>query len=68
MRIGNHCKNLFLLRVLTAALGWILAGRVTAQTFTTLHSFMVTSSPAYTNTDGAYPDAGLILSCLRFGL
>jgi len=59
MRIGNHCKNLFLLRVLTAALGWILAGRVTAQTFTTLHSFPASSAGA---SDGRWPYAGLILS------
>src|ERR1039458_4781199 len=48
-------KNLFLLPALIAGLGLLLAGRVTAQTFTTLHSF--TNSP-----DGANPVAGLILS------
>ena len=32
-------QNLFLLPALIAGLGLILAGRVTAQTFTTLHSF-----------------------------
>ena len=40
-------------------LGLIPAGRVTAQTFTTLHSF--TAYPNYTNTDGAKPN-GLLLS------
>ncbi len=41
------------------------ASRVTAQTFTNLYSFTAThanSSGASTNSDGAYPAAGLILS------
>ena len=42
-------KNLFLLPTLIAVLNLIPAGRVTAQTFTTLHSFSA-------------PSAGLILS------
>src|SRR5450759_3417370 len=46
--------NLFLLPALIAGLGLIPAGRVTAQTFTNLHSF--------TGSDGANPQAGLILS------
>jgi uncharacterized repeat protein (TIGR03803 family) len=57
-------KNLFLLPVLIAALGLMLARQVTAQTFRTLHSF----TPLYkfdpntnTNSDGATP-GGLILS------
>ena len=50
-----HTKTLFLLPTLIAALGLTLTVRVTAQTFTTLHSF--TNSP-----DGANPYAGLILS------
>ena len=45
--------NLFLLTVLIAGLGLMLAGRVTAQTFTTLHIFTGGS-------DGANPFAGLI--------
>src|ERR1017187_7366803 len=49
--------NLFLLPALIAGLGFIPAGRVTAQTFTTLHSFT-----AGTNSDGINPYAGLILS------
>src|SRR5208283_4630418 len=56
-------KNLFLLPTLIAGLGLMLAGRVTAQTFTTLHSF--TALDPYTgttNSDGANPYAGLILS------
>jgi uncharacterized repeat protein (TIGR03803 family) len=51
------------LPALIAALGLIPAGRVTAQTFTTLHSFTATpASSPYINSDGAYPNAGLILS------
>src|SRR5450756_1375931 len=53
-------KNLFLLPALIAGLGLILAGQVTAQTFTTLHSF--TALSGLTNSDGAYPFAGLTLS------
>src|SRR6266481_2065769 len=62
MKTGT--KNLFLLPVLTTALGLILTGRVTAQIFTTLHSFRegpTNSSGVYTNSDGAYPFAALIL-------
>src|ERR1035437_3649577 len=47
-------KNLFLLPALIAGLGLTPAGRVTAQTFTTLHSF--------TGDSGANPWAGLLLS------
>jgi len=56
----TRIKNPFLLPTLTTALALILAGQVTAQTFTTLHSF--TASPYGTNSDGAGPEAGLILS------
>src|SRR5258708_3634543 len=49
----NHLINLFLLPALIAVLNLILAGRVTAQTFTTLHSFA--------GNDRTYPN-GLILS------
>jgi len=49
-------KNLFILPLLIAGLGLTLAGRVTAQTYTTLHSFTSSSS------NGRYPAAGLILS------
>src|SRR5438093_263824 len=56
-------KNLFLLPVLIAPLGLILTGRVTAQIFTTLHSFTATSvSYRGTNGDGAYPEASLVPS------
>src|SRR3989442_342280 len=47
-------KMLCFVPALIGGLGWILAGRATAQTFTTLHSF------AY-DSDGANPKAGLIL-------
>src|ERR1035437_738706 len=52
----TYIKNLFLLPALIAGLGLIPAGRVTAQTFKNLHSF------TYYGSDGATPDAGLILS------
>jgi len=54
--------NRFRLRVLTASLGLVLAGRVTAQTFTTLHNFSEGSGSPATNSDGATPYAGLVLS------
>src|SRR5258708_39934595 len=59
---GTPVKNLFLLPALMAVLNLIPAGRVTAQTFTTLHSFMAAFGYDYTNSDGAYPRAGLILT------
>jgi uncharacterized repeat protein (TIGR03803 family) len=49
-----HIKKLFLLPALIAALGLMLAGRATAQTFTTLHNFTTDPFP-YTNSDGAHP-------------
>jgi len=69
----NHSRNLavrpragcfhglFLLPVLIAGLGLIGAGLVTAQTFTTLHSFSVTDPNTGTNSDGA-GSSDLILS------
>src|SRR5258707_3059860 len=59
----TYIKNPFLLLALIAGFNLIPADRVTAQTFTTLHSFTATStnsSGVYTNSDGAYPFAGLI--------
>src|SRR5438094_4117087 len=47
-------RNLFLLPVLIAGLGVMPVGRLTAQTFTVLHSF--------TGGDGTFPYAGLVLS------
>src|SRR5260221_8580910 len=52
--------TLFLLPALIAVLNLIPAGQVTAQTLTTLHSF--TPSGPYTNSDGANPYAGVIVS------
>src|SRR5438309_1041226 len=54
--------NLFLLPALIAGLTLIPAGRVTAQTFTLLHTFTSASGSNATNNDGANPSAGLILS------
>lgn len=54
--------NFFLLPALIAGLGLTLAGRVTAQTFTVLHTFTSVSGSNATNSDGAYPYAELILS------
>src|SRR5580698_963783 len=49
-----HLKNLTLLGVLIAGTSLFPANRVTAQTFTTLHSFI--------NSDGDYPYSALVLS------
>src|SRR5467141_58072 len=48
-------KNLFVLPALIAVLNLLPAGRVTAQTFTTLHSFTG-------GLDGASPQAGLTVA------
>src|SRR5207247_2545827 len=50
------------LPALIAGFGLILAGRVTAQTFALLHTFTSASGSNATNSDGANPSAGLILS------
>ena len=60
--IKTPIKNLFLLPALIAGLGLTLAGRVTAQTFTALHNFNAPSPYNGTNSDGANPFCGLILS------
>ena len=49
-----------ILSVLIAMLNLIPAGRLTAQTFKTLHSFTPTSPYGNSNSDGAAPYAGLI--------
>src|SRR5258706_9545402 len=49
------------LPALIAGFGLMLTSRMTAQTFTTLHSFTALLGPG-TNSDGASPYAGLILS------
>ena len=51
-----HIKHPFLLPALAAGLGLMLAGSVTAQTFTNLHNFR--NHPS----DGYWPYAGLTLS------
>jgi uncharacterized repeat protein (TIGR03803 family) len=62
----SHIKKLFLLHALIAGLGLILMGHATAQTFTPLHIFTALNYDSaintYTNSDGAYMYAGLILS------
>ena len=59
-KLKMKTKNLFLLPALIAALNLMPAGRVTAQTFTTLHGFTASASFPTTNSDGANPIAGLI--------
>jgi uncharacterized repeat protein (TIGR03803 family) len=59
MKVRDNC---FLLPVLIVGLGLTLAGHVTAQTFTVLHTFTPASGSNATNSDGANPAAGLILS------
>src|SRR5947208_10064037 len=57
-------KKPFLLPALIAGFGLIPADRVTAQAFTTLHTFAAISGPIsgpFTNSDGAQPK-GLFLS------
>ena len=56
----TRINNLFLLAALITGLGLILAGRVTAQTFTNLHSF--TAVVSTTNSDGANPSCSLVLN------
>jgi uncharacterized repeat protein (TIGR03803 family) len=56
----NRIKNLFLLPALILPIGLFTVDRVTAQTFTTLHSFTPTSPYTNSNNDGAYLYAGLI--------
>jgi uncharacterized repeat protein (TIGR03803 family) len=52
LRIAS-CEPLVIVALFTSP-GWLPGNRVTAQTFTTLHSFILT--------DGAHPNAGVILS------
>ena len=54
--------NLFLLPALIAGLNLIPAGRVAAQTFTTLHSFTATLPYTNANSDGTIPYAGLTVT------
>src|ERR1035437_5755881 len=59
-RLGVASMRSRVLPALVAGLGLIPAGRATAQTFTNLHSFRLLNNS--TNSDGANPQAGLILS------
>jgi len=52
-------RRRWVLAALLAALNWMPAGQLAAQTLTTLHAFSALGS---TNADGANPLAGLILS------
>ena len=54
----THPINLLLLPALIAALNLMPAGRVKAQTFTTLYSFSATACYGCPNSDGAGPYAG----------
>jgi len=54
--VKTKIRNLFLLPALVAVLNLLPAGRATAQTFTTLHSFI--------GGDGITPLAGLITNLL----
>jgi uncharacterized repeat protein (TIGR03803 family) len=58
-------QNLIRLLVGMTVIGWELVGQVRAQTFTAMHNFAATStnlSGYYTNSDGALPFGGLLLS------
>jgi uncharacterized repeat protein (TIGR03803 family) len=60
----SRSKNRFIQVSLIAGVGLMLTGRMTAQTFTVLHSFSATHTNSlgyYTNSDGAFP-FGLISS------
>src|SRR5215469_1051304 len=63
MRTYNESS--FVLSVLIALLGSVLAGSSRAQTFTTLYGFTAANtntSGIYTNNDGRTPESGLVLS------
>jgi len=58
----TYINNLFLPPALIAGFGLMLAGRVAAQTFTTLYSFTAPVGHPQINSDGANPYAALVLS------
>jgi len=63
--VMRSVKDRFAVPVLMAALGLMVAGQMAGQTFKTLHSFAArstNSSGVYTNNEGAFPQAGLILT------
>jgi len=55
-------KNRFLLLALTFSFVPVLLNPAAAQTLRTLHNFTATSPTSYTNSDGARPSGGVILS------
>ena len=60
----KRCARIpILLSALLFVLCIVVSGRLTAQTFTTLHSFsQIPCQPCLFNFDGAYPYAGLVVS------
>jgi uncharacterized repeat protein (TIGR03803 family) len=61
----TYNERSFVLSVLIAVFGLVLAGSSTAQTFTTLYNFTAENTNAsgiYTNNDGSTPESGLVLS------
>ena len=50
----TRTKELFVVPALIGGIGLMLAGRLTAQSFTILHSFTATDPNTGTNIDGAY--------------
>lgn len=63
LNMKTHRRKSFLLPVLIVVISLLPIGWLSAQTFTTLHSFSATSdSYPYPNSDGANPWAGLALS------
>jgi hypothetical protein len=72
-RLGVAPREAWVVPALIAVFNLIPAGRVTAQTFTTVYSFTASNTNAsgfYTNSDGANPYAGLTAagnSNVRYG-
>jgi uncharacterized repeat protein (TIGR03803 family) len=64
----SRARNLFCLRVLITGLGLFMTGWAEAQTFTTLYCFSPEGPFIQTNSDGAFSQAGLIISgCHLYG-
>src|SRR5438132_1616376 len=59
---ASHQKSWTVSTVLIALLGFSSAGRIAAQTFTTLHGFSILANSAATNLDGASPAGELLLA------
>jgi uncharacterized repeat protein (TIGR03803 family) len=60
-RMKTCFANQYVFRLITATLGFVLAGTISAQSFKTLHSFTALDGDN-ANTDGAGPFGGVILS------